>query len=140
MSAPVLADAGPLVAYLKERDDYHEWATDQFRQMREPLLTCEPVLAETLYLVRHIRHSVAKLFGMVERRALRIPFRLQDEAMAVAALMSRYENVPMALADACLVRMAEQHADATVFTLDSDFRVYRKNGRQVIPTLMPPDR
>ena len=52
-------------------------------------------------------------------------------------LMRTYRNVPMSLADACLVRMAELHRDVPVFTLDQDFRVYRKNRREVIPTIMP---
>lgn len=51
--------------------------------------------------------------------------------------MKRYASVPMTLADGCLVRMAEVHARSPILTLDSDFRIYRKNGRQVIPTLMP---
>ena len=51
--------------------------------------------------------------------------------------MTRYSNVPMALADACLVRMAEQHANHTVLTLDSDFQIYRKHRREVISVIMP---
>ena len=59
------------------------------------------------------------------------------EITAIAKLIVRYKNIPMSLADACLVRMAEQYPDSIVMTLDSDFKVYRKNGRQVIPTIMP---
>jgi predicted nucleic acid-binding protein len=55
----------------------------------------------------------------------------------VKALLLRYANVPMSLADACLVRMAEQYPSSPVLTLDRDFRLYRKNGRQVIPARMP---
>jgi predicted nucleic acid-binding protein len=57
----------------------------------------------------------------------------------VAKLVSRYIDVPMSLADACLVRLAEQDDASAVMTLDSDFRIYRKNGRQIIPTIMPDD-
>ncbi len=74
------------------------------------------------------------------RGDLMISLRLGEEIAAVAKLMDRYSNIPMSLADACLVRMAEQHSQGVVFTLDSDFRVYRKHGRQVVPTLMPDDR
>jgi predicted nucleic acid-binding protein len=70
---------------------------------------------------------------------LRLNFTLGDQEPDVRELMRRYRDTPMSLADACLVRMAELHAGATIFTLDGDFRVYRKHGRQMIPVLMPGD-
>jgi len=76
---------------------------------------------------------------LVNRRLVLIPLRLEDEVAAIARLLAKYADVPMSLADACLVRMAEQHSQSVVFTLDSDFMRYRKHGRQVIPTLMPDD-
>ncbi len=66
-----------------------------------------------------------------------IGFDLEGEAEVVSALMTRYSNVPMALADACLVRMAEQHANHTVLTLDSDFQIYRKHRREIISVIIP---
>ena len=75
---------------------------------------------------------------MSERQYLRPSFRLESEATAVKTLMARYKNVPMDLADACLVRLAEIHADCVLVTADSEFRdIYRRYGRQTIPTLMP---
>jgi predicted nucleic acid-binding protein len=68
-----------------------------------------------------------------------VAFDLKAEATAVTRLLRRYGSLPMDLADACLVRMSELHADAAVVTVDSEFReIYRRNGRQVIPTLLPP--
>lgn len=52
-------------------------------------------------------------------------------------MIRRYSDVPMSLADGCLVRLAELHPQSQVFTLDSDFSVYRKNGRKVIDVLTP---
>ena len=73
---------------------------------------------------------------------------LPDELLACRAtagrleafeeLLRRYRNVPMSLADACLVRLSELYGDCAVLTLDSDFRIYRRHGRQVIPVLAPP--
>ena len=54
--------------------------------------------------------------------------------------IERYANVPMSLADSCLVRMSELLGESLLFTLDSDFRIYRRHGRQKIPLLIPPDR
>lgn len=60
------------------------------------------------------------------------------ELAAVVALLTRYQSVPVSLADAELVRMAELHSNNTVFTLDSDFQIYRKNRDRPIPLLIPP--
>lgn len=80
------------------------------------------------------------MLDLLSRGALRIAFRLEDNVDLVARLMGRYASVPMSLADACLVRMAEQHPDSRVLTLDRDFRLYRKHGRHAIPLIMPEDR
>ncbi len=64
-------------------------------------------------------------------------FSVFDEQETLAKFVRKYENLPMSLADACLVRVAEQHPDAAVLTFDAHFRVYRKNARQVLPVIMP---
>jgi uncharacterized protein len=133
----VLLDAGPLVAGLDRRDQYHVWAIDQITHIRRPLLTCEAVLSEACFLLSRVADGTRAVMELVSRGVLSVPFRFAEEADAVARLLIRYANVPMSFADACLVRMAEQHGRSTVLTLDRDFRVYRKNGRQVIPTIMP---
>ena len=102
-----------------------------------PLLTCEAVVSETCFLVRHARGGPSAV--LLSRGALRIAFQLEDNVSAVR-LMARYARVPMSLADACLVRMAEAHTDSRVLTLDRDFRLYRKHGRHAIPAIMPEDR
>ena len=67
-------------------------------------------------------------------------FSLTKEAPAVNRLLGRYEDVPMSLADACLVRMAEQDARRSILTLDKGFRIYRKHARHVVPTILPEAR
>jgi len=74
---------------------------------------------------------------LLERGVIRIAIEVQDEQADLRALMHRYRNRPMSLADACLVRLSELHSDAEVFTLDSDFHIYRLHGNKVIPVLMP---
>lgn len=132
----VLVDTGPLVALLDRRDRFHDWATNQLSKRNPPLLTCEPVLTEAAHLLRHIGGE-PPLLELVSRGLVIISFRLTDEVSRVMKLMNRYNNVPMSLADACLVRMIEQHNDCAIMTLDSDFRIYRKHGRQTIPIIMP---
>jgi len=101
------------------------------------LATCEAVLAETSYLLRDRLDARKRLLAAVATGNVSIPFTLAEEAAAIEKLMDRYTNVPMSLADACLVRMAEIHDGAVVFTLDEDFKIYRKSNRQVIPTCRP---
>ena len=107
--------------------------------MKPPLLTCEAVITEAAFILGTGTPNVLAMLGMIERGALRGAFDLTEHVRRVRALMERYSNVPMSLADACLVRMTEVHTEAVVWTLDGDFRVYRRHGRQAIPTLMPHD-
>ena len=137
MTAPLLVDTGPLVALLSERDRYHQWAAQAFSQASTPARTCEAVLSEAWYLLRATRRGQPALLELVERGLIGLDFSLAAELVAVRRLVTRYRDRPMSLADACLVRMAELYDEAAVLTLDSDFTVYRKNGRQVIPVVMP---
>lgn len=136
MSA-VIIDAGPLVAYLCSGDLHHGWAIAQFEAVMEPVLTCEPVWTEAMHLVRKFGGDPERLWAFVRRQVVSFAFDLKTDCEAVAALMRRYSDVPMSLADACLVRMAELHRDTRVWTVDRDFRYYRRFGRQVIPLLAP---
>jgi len=135
----ILLDTGPLVVFLNKEDRYHKWAVAQLATMNPPLLTCEAVLSETCFLLRAYENGAANILNLLERELLAIPFRLADELSTIGALMDKYQNVPMSLADGCLVRISEQLADSVVFTLDRDFKLYRKDRRKVIPTIMPTD-
>ena len=137
MTEAILVDTGPIVAFLNSRDRYHEWSKETFAEIDAPVLSCEAVLSEACFLLRSSRGGGEAVLKLVDRGLLRLPFRLEAEAGPVRRLLSRYSNVPMSLADACLVRMSEQVSDSVLLTLDRDFKVYRKHGRNVIPTRMP---
>ena len=132
-----IVDAGPLVAFMDRRDTHHLWARERFLELRAPLLVCEPVLTEALFLLRRFPSAQEAMLAQVQAGRLRIAFSLADEVEGVRRLMVKYADVPMSLADACLVRMAELYDDHDVCTLDSDFRVYRKHGRDPIPLVIP---
>jgi uncharacterized protein len=134
----IIADTGPLVAFLVADDSYHPWAVERFKELRAPFLTCEPVLTETYHLLHRLRMGEQRFFELLGRGLLRVEFDLVAEHAALAALTAKYRDLPMSLADACLVRMVEQHPGSTVFTVDRHFRVYRHHGRRHIPTIMPP--
>ena len=132
-----IADTGPLVAFLSRRDRYHDWAIGALASVSPPLLTCEAVLSEAVFLLG----GSDRVLELVQRGVLAVPFRLDTEVGAIRTLLKRYQDVRMDLADACIVRMTEIHDDSVVMTLDSEFRdVFRKRGRQAIPTITPPDR
>jgi uncharacterized protein len=133
----VLLDTGPLVSYLAAGLMHHAWVCEQWKRLPPPLLTCEPVLTEAAFLLKREGHDADDLFELLERGVVRVALRLEEQKADLRVLLRRYRDRPMSLADACLVRMAELHAGSQVFTLDKDFRIYRRHGNQVIPVLMP---
>jgi len=133
----VIIDAGPLVAYLSRSDSWHEWVREQFKLLPPPLVTCEPALTEACFLVQRDGGDPAIVLQKLRDGVLQIAFDVADESPALETLMRRYSDVPMSLADACLVRLSEIHKDCRVFTLDRHFSRYRRFGRQVIPLLDP---
>lgn len=137
MNREILVDTGPIVSFLNGRDADHAWVASCWQQLRPPLLTNEPVLAEAASLVHTHGGDADAVLQLLERDVLRIDFRLGEHLASVRKLMRKYHTAPMSLADACLVRMTELRADCAVFTLDDHFRIYRRHGRQVIPVLKP---
>lgn len=133
----VLIDTGPLVAAMNRRDKHHEWAYSLLARLPPPLLTCEAVLAEACFLLQSVHKGDVALLAMIQRGVLQPEFRLGEHASSIARLMAKYEDVPMSLADACLVRMSELYDDCQVATCDGDFHIYRRNGRRTIPLLAP---
>ena len=133
-----IADAGPLVAYLDKAERYHAWTMEQVRLLDAPLLVCEPVLAETMYLLSDLPKAQQALFDLLSKGALRIAFQVTEHVDLLRALHLKYRDRPMSLADACVVRMSELFERHQVFTLDSDFSVYRKNGREPLTLIYPP--
>lgn len=137
MKTATLVDTGPLVAYFDRDSEQHDWIREQAARLEPGWITSEAVLAETAHLLRRARVTPDHLLDLVEQRLLLVPFRLEEEAVALRRLLRRYRNVPMSLADASLVRLSELYEDSQILTLDAHFRVYRRFERRPIPALMP---
>ncbi len=135
MARTVIADAGVLVALIARKDRHHAWAVSQSRQWPSPWLTCESVLSEAFFLVG--TRGRKALLGFLHRALLEVRFDLRTEIKPVLAFMDKYRDVPMSLADACLVRMTEVVADPLILTTDSHFRLYRRHSRRAVPCVMP---
>ena len=138
MRKRILIDTGPLVACINRRDKFHSWACERLGEINPPMLTCEAVLAEACFLLQDASGGTAAVLELVERGVLLVDFQVSTYTKSIRTLMEKYSSVPMSLADACLVKMMELHEDSMVMTLDGDFLIYRRHGRQTIPVLMPP--
>lgn len=137
MKSQVIIDTGPLVSLLNRNDSAHAWVVQQLRDIQPPMLTCESVLAEATYLTRQMPGARTALIEMLSEGFLSIGMAVADHCGALLAMICRYGDVPMSLADACMVRLAEIYPQSPVLTLDRDFLMYCKNGRQVIAVLSP---
>jgi predicted nucleic acid-binding protein len=135
MARSVLVDSGVLVALLHRRDQHHAWAATHAATQPQPWWTCEAALSEAFFLLG--QRGLEPLLQLIERGAVRVAVNTADDPKATAMLMRRFKEVPMSLADAGLVRLSEMLPDPVVVTTDSDFRIYRRFGRQAIPLLMP---
>src|SRR5574337_1823202 len=132
-----IADTGPLVALLDRAERHHAWVVERVAELEAPLLVCEPVLAEAMVLVARLPKAQEALWELLENGAIRIALHIEEQIVALRVLHRKYRDRPMSLADACIVRKAELHQNHAVFTLDSDFSVYRKNGREPLTLIHP---
>jgi len=137
MRQQVILDTGPLVALMRKRDRFHQWAVYEWGQTQPPLLTCEAVLSEALFLLHNYPIAQEGIMEMLAQDILIVAFNIGENIPQLQALLSRYQSVPMSLADACLVRMSELNPQSSILTLDSDFQIYRKHREQVIPIIIP---
>jgi uncharacterized protein len=132
-----IVDTGPLVAFFDRAERHHRWTADRIEEFAAPLLVCEPVLAEAMHLLgRHARAQDA-LFELLRNGALSLAFRIEEHVEELRKLIQKYRDIPMSLADACVVRMAETHEQHAVLTLDSDFSIYRKHSRVPLTLVHP---
>lgn len=137
MEEVVLLDAGPLVAALDRREQHHAWVTGKLKELHGPLIVCDAVLTEACFLLGGLDEARRRIRAWLRQGILRSEFesaRMLDRAFA---LMENYRNIPMSLADACLVTMAEERKGVRVFTLDRDFTIYRLRGKSPVSLLSP---
>jgi len=135
-----IVDTGPLAAMLDRDEEHHEWAVEQIKSFRPPLLVCEAVLTEAIFLLKRAQIAPEVIFGLLESGAMTVRFSLIENVSSVRSLLHKYHDKDISLADACLIRMSELYENHAVLTLDSDFHIYRKHGRQSIELIFPSKR
>jgi predicted nucleic acid-binding protein len=131
-----IADTGFLVAFVSRNDEHNDWAKSIVEQLTEPFLTCEAVLAETAF---HLG-SCSSLFNLLNDGIITLAFACNDHLPQLEALAERYADRKPDFADLCLIRMSELFPKHPVITIDrEDFRIYRRNKRETIPLICPPE-
>jgi predicted nucleic acid-binding protein len=129
-----ILDAGPLIAALNAQDEHHRWACETLERLGPPFYSCAEAMAEAAAMTG----QPAAIVEMIHAQEIILPFALADQTSAVLALLKKYRDREMDLADACIVRMTELVRDSQVVTVDrADFSVYRRNGRESIPVIVP---
>lgn len=133
----VLVDAGPLVALLDRSDVHHQRVVDVLAEIHEPLLTVWPAVVEAMYLLSFSRRAQNALWEMIETGTVDLLPIDRSDVPRMRELMEKYRDLPMDMADAALVHVAEREGLRRVLTLDQrDFRVYRPARRGAF-TLLP---
>ncbi len=132
----IMLDTGPLVALLNRHDAHHSWCTEQAASLAPPFYTCEAVLAEAHFVLHRAHLGQRHLIELLDSGKIELTSIVSDQLSRVGTLMNTYADVPMSFADACLVCMDEE-LGGTIFTLDKDFRVYRKNRNVALDLIIP---
>jgi predicted nucleic acid-binding protein len=126
MRDDALIDAGPLVALLDRSDAAHARCQHAFATLTRPPLTVWPALAEASYLLSKIHLGQSALLRLLQTGTVSIAKLEREDVARMYELMAKYRDLPMDLADAAIVRIAERERINRVFTIDQkDFRVYR---------------
>jgi uncharacterized protein len=122
---PVLLDTGVIVALLDRSERLHRASAGAVRELQAPLITCEAVIAESCYLLRNLSGASEKVIENVAAGVFQIPFQLSRESAGVKHVLRKYRDRKIDLADACLIRLADEFGTADILTLDRDFLIYR---------------
>lgn len=127
-----LVDAGPLVALVNPREPQHDRCSTAYDDLQAPLVTTWPAFTESMYLLQRRMEwpGQAALWRLIAQGELELADLTSAMSERAATLMGKYADVPMDLADATLVALAEQRNETRIFTIDSDFEIYRLNGRR----------
>jgi len=133
----VLLDTGAIVAALDRSEHYHHICSETLAGINAPLVTCEPVIAEACYLLRTMKGAADAVLANVAAGLFRLPFSLSESAEPVRALLRKYQDSHIDLADACLIHLASELRTPEILTLDRDFAHYRWGKNNLFRMLIP---
>ena len=122
---PVLLDTGVIVALLDRSEKFHKACAQTVREVEAPLVTCEAVITESCYLLRNLSGASEAVIENITAGIFQVPFQLSRDTAGVKQVLRKYKDRKIDLADACLIRLADQFGTADILTLDQDFAIYR---------------
>ena len=122
---PVLLDTGFIVALLDRSENFHRACAQTVREVEAPLVTCEAVITESCYLLRNLSGASEAVIENIAAGIFQVPFQLSRDTAGVKQVLRKYKDRKVDLADACLIRLADQFGTADILTLDQDFEIYR---------------
>ena len=125
MANQILVDSGPLIAFLSSSEKYHRWVLDQMSDMNGELVTTESVLSEVVFLMKHHPSALNAISNVVNQGLLRIFPAFSESPAECTELLLKYADLPSSVADISLVYLHSIHKNSVIFTLDSDFLVYK---------------
>jgi predicted nucleic acid-binding protein len=132
---PVLLDTGVIVALLDRSEKLHQACADAVQELEAPLITCEAVIAESCYLLRNLAGAPETVIENVAAGIFQVAFQLSREAAGVKQVLRKYRDRKIDLADACLIRLADEFGIGDILTLDQDFAIYRWGKNKVFRML-----
>jgi predicted nucleic acid-binding protein len=136
---PVLVDTGVIVALLDRSESFHRTCAQTVREVEAPLVTCEAVITESCYLLRNLSGASGAVIENVAAGIFQVPFQLSRDTAGVRRVLQKYKDRKIDLADACLIRLADEFGTADILTLDQDFAIYRWGKNKPFRVLPGPD-
>ena len=136
----ILVDAGPLIAVLDHKDAEHKRCVRVLAELPRPFVSTWAVVTEVFHVLggRAGWRSQEGISRMIDQRALILANLVETDMPRIRDLMSKYQSVPMDIADATLVVIAERMQRYRIFTLDSDFQIYRTRDRRAFEVVPAP--
>ena len=137
MKQRILSDTGPVVALLSEADANHHRCFDKFDELDQPIFTCWPVVVEAAWLLRRQPDLITRLLSLFASGALQLLPLDRSDLPPISAILTKYADLRLQLANAALLHLAARESIDTIFTLDRrDFGVVRLANRKR-PRLIP---
>ena len=137
LAANLLVDTGPVIALIVRKDRYHRWACSVLDEISGPMLTNTAVVTESFHLLRKTRRGVAVLIQMIEEGYLKVENPYPASVQFIHQQLTKYQDIGASFADVAILAQYESYAEATIFTIDSDFDVYKTSNGNPLNTIKP---
>lgn len=133
----VLIDTGPVISLLNKRDSHHIWATYSLNQFFDPLYIVTASVTEVLFILKRAGVPAGSFFSLVDEGFLVVENPYPEKKELIHRLYSKYSDISVSFADICLLSLAYSASDTTIFTLDSDFLLFRNEKGKPLDLISP---